>query len=116
MFKGIRNILNRLLLHRAAYVFMTAPGDALAAEPPERFSRACLGVMALSLGWGLLLCGVWGASYWLFFELVPPSVQFLPAIAAMAVFCLWPYRRRWGRWRRSWRRGRRRTGRWCCRC
>lgn len=77
----------RYLLARPAYRFVSCSDTAVAGEP-RNFSNAWLGVMALSLVWGLLLCGVWSLAALLF-----GSMSDIPALLAAAIFALYLYRR-----------------------
>ena len=47
------------MVHRPAYLLMTAPQTDLDAQPPGRFTHAWVGLMLLSIGWGLLACAAW---------------------------------------------------------
>lgn len=88
MARRLRDIFD-WLTHRPAYLLMTAQGEGLQSQPPARFERAWIGLMALSLGWGLLSCGIWVLCQQAF----EPSAHGVPAVATAAVFCLWLYRR-----------------------
>jgi hypothetical protein len=87
----LRDILT-WLVRRPAYLMMTAQGSRLQGEDPRRFERAWIGVMALSLGWGLLACGIWVLCQ-LWIGARPGSMLLAPALVTGAVFCLWIYRR-----------------------
>jgi hypothetical protein len=88
MARNFRNIFD-WLVHRPAYLLMTAQGDGLQSQPPRKFQRAWIGLMALSLGWGLLSCGIWVLCQRAF----EPNAHGVPAAATGVVFCLWLYRR-----------------------
>jgi len=81
----------RWLVERPSYMLMTAGDEQLSRRPARRFAAAWPGVMALSLGWGVLLAGLWGLSWRLFKE--PGGILFTPAAVTVAVFLLWPFRR-----------------------
>ena len=55
MAKNLRDIFD-WLLHRPAYLLMTAPAECLQSWEPRRFKRAWIGLMALSLGF--LVCAL----------------------------------------------------------
>jgi hypothetical protein len=88
MAKNFRDIFD-WLTHRPAYLLMTAQGEGLQSQPAARFRRAWIGLMLLSLGWGLLSCGIWVLCQQMF----EPNAHGVPAVATAAVFCLWLYRR-----------------------
>ena len=77
------------LLHRPAYLLMTAPAGGLQSQPPRRFERAWIGLMLLSLGWGLLSFGIWVLCQQAFGY----GSHSVPALVTGAAFCLWLYRR-----------------------
>lgn len=84
------------LTRRPAYMMLTASDAALGAEKPERFTRAWMGVMLLSLGWGALACATWAGAHALFhLEMgnTTSSIPLLPALATTTVLCLWSHRR-----------------------
>jgi hypothetical protein len=73
-----------------SYLFLTAGQESIAAQPPERFARAWLGIMVQGLLWGMVLVNVWGLA-WMVFGGNPPLI--MPAAATLCVFVLWPFRR-----------------------
>ncbi len=78
------------LARRPGYMLLSAPDERLAAEPPERFRHAWIGLMAVSLLWGLVLLNLWGIA-WKVFRDYDPLV--MPAMVTAGLFCLWPFRR-----------------------
>jgi hypothetical protein len=88
MAKNLRDIFD-WLTHRPAYLLMTAQAEALESQPPQRFERAWIGLMLLSLGWGLLSFGIWMLCQQVF----EPNTHGVPAVVTAAAFCLWLYRR-----------------------
>jgi hypothetical protein len=83
-------LLRRWLAERPSYMLLTASDGRLAAARPERFANAWVGVMLLSLAWGVLSTLLWGAAWALF---RPQGVHFAPAAVVLTVFLLWPFRR-----------------------
>ena len=86
---GIRQCLG-WLLHRPAYMMLTASDMAMLAEPPARFARAGGELMLLAVLWGILLSVVWTVSWGLFQDY---TLLIMPAAATLAVHVLWPMRR-----------------------
>ncbi len=75
------------LTHRPGYMLLTAGDEELSAERPERFARAWMELLILSLGWGMAMWGIW-AGLWPIF-----GPKILPAILVGAFWLLWPGRR-----------------------
>ena len=88
MARNLRNIFD-WLVHRPPYLLMTAPAEGLQSQPPQRFLRAWIGLMVLSLGWGLLSCGIWVVCQQIFGS----GAHGVPALVTGGAFCLWLYRR-----------------------
>jgi len=79
------------LTHRPAYLFMTASDERLTAEPAERFGRLWLGLMVLSVAWGLILAGLYTAAWVVFGDYF--GIPLMPVAAVVAAMGLWLYRR-----------------------
>ena len=75
---------------RPGYMLLVSDDERLAAEAPERFARAWVGLMVMSLVWGVVLMNLWGVAWTVFRDYEP---LILPAMATTALFCLWPFRR-----------------------
>ncbi len=73
-----------------AYQLLTAGDEAIAAEPPLRFSQAWAGLVAISIAWGVLSVGIFIAAWNIFGE---PFGRFMPALAVVAAGLAWPFRR-----------------------
>ena len=69
---------------------MTADDNLLAHAEPPPFERAWADLILLSLAWGIAWSGIWGGAWMLFGDY---GLLIMPAAAAMATFCLWPFRR-----------------------
>ncbi len=78
------------LANQPAMIFMLAGDDRIAAEPPERFRRAWLGLAAGAMLWGVVLANVWGISWMVFRD---PDFLIMPAAITLALYCLWPFKR-----------------------
>jgi hypothetical protein len=79
------------LAGRPSLMLLTASDEQLNGQPPQRFVNAWPGLMALSLGLGVLLAVLWGLAWQLFKE--PANILFTPVAVTVAVFVLWPFRR-----------------------
>ena len=93
MLEGLRKLagaIDRLLALRSGYVLLMGGEGRLAAAPPERFAHGWLGLMILSLLWGLVLVNLWGGTWRLFHDYDP---LIMPAMATAGCFCLWAFRR-----------------------
>jgi len=77
------------LTHRPAYLFMTASDEQLAAEPAERFEHLWLGLMALSLAWGLISTGLYTAAWVIFGDYF--GIPLMPVAAVVGGMGLWLY-------------------------
>lgn len=89
----LRNLASSALAwvaRRPAYMLLTAGDAPLAAEPPERFTLAWIGLMGMSLLWGIILVNLWGVAWGVFRDYEP---LVMPAMATAGLFCLWPFRR-----------------------
>jgi len=80
----------RRLTRQPGYLLMSAAHRRIAAEPPQRFEKAWIAVMGLSLLWGLAMVAVWGAAWKIFRDY---DLLIMPALAATALFCLVLFRR-----------------------
>ena len=89
MDKNWKLVKGRLFI-RQGYLLLTAGDERLAQEEPGQFEGAALGLMLLSLGWGLAAIGAWGAAWMLFGDF---GLLIMPSLAAAAVMVLWPFRR-----------------------
>jgi len=78
------------LARRPALMLLTARDRRLAAEAPERFRHAWMGLLGTSLVWGGVMVTLWGLA-WEVFGGVEPLV--LPAMVATGAICLGLYRR-----------------------
>lgn len=78
------------LAGQPAMLLMSADDERLAAEEPERFGRAWLGLIIGSVLWGLVLANVWGISWKVFRD---PDLLIMPAAVTLALYCLWPFSR-----------------------
>jgi hypothetical protein len=92
--------LYRWLIDRPSYMLLTAGESRLAAAEPSRFVFAWFGLALQSVVWGVVLVCAWNLSWGLFGDVpvariaaLTPSLQVMPALAAAAVFVLWPFRR-----------------------
>ena len=79
------------LRSRPAYLLMTADDERLTREPPGRFVRAWLGLMLLSLGWGIASVALYGAAWREFGEYT--GIQLIPVAAVVAATAIWLYRK-----------------------
>jgi len=84
-----RSVLDSLR-RRPAYMLLTADDERLEVEEPQRFARSWIGLIALSVLWGIVLVNLWGVAWGIFRDYEP---LVMPAMATAGVFCLWPYRR-----------------------
>ena len=94
MGSGMRMLIRaayRWLVRQPGYVILTAGDEQLAGEPPQRFARAWLGLMVLSVGWGVASAGLHAAAWSIFGEL--PGIQLMSVAAVLAGTVLWLYRR-----------------------
>ena len=78
------------LICRPGYMLLTACDERLAAERPERFRFAWVGIMVLSAGCGVLLVNVWGWAWMVFGDY---GLIIVPALLTVAVMVLWVFRR-----------------------
>jgi hypothetical protein len=80
------------LARRPSLLYLLAGEQALAGLEPRRFKSLWAGLTALSLGCGLVLCGLWGLAWALFFE--PGDWKWiLPTVAVtLAAWLLGPLR------------------------
>jgi len=81
----------RWLVSRPGYMLMTADDTRLAAEAPQRFRRAWLGLMALGLLWGVGMACLHGAAWTVFGEV--SGVVSMPVAAVVLATVAWLYRR-----------------------
>ncbi len=79
------------LIDRPSYMLLTASDERLDARQPRRFTHAWGGLMAISLGWGMLAALLWGWSWSIFKE--PSQILFTPVAVTITAFVLWPFRR-----------------------
>ena len=87
----LARLIYRWLIHRPGYMLLTASRERLAAEPPHLFARAWLGLMLVSLGWGVAAACIYGMTWAVFDDYT--GVPLMPVAALLAVTVLWPYRR-----------------------
>ena len=83
--------LARWLLYRPSYMLLTAGDEALALQNARRFRFAWLGLLGVSLVWGLGSIGLWGAVW--FFSKEPVHRLIQPTIVVAVVNAAWPMRR-----------------------
>ncbi len=83
--------LYRWLINRPSYVLLTADDEAFAGHRAHRFAKAWAGLILLSILCGAMLNIVWSQAYMLFGEMT--GLRIMPAVTAMAVAVLWPYKR-----------------------
>jgi len=82
----------RWLASRPGYMLLAADDEKLAAAPPQRFARAWVELVLLSLGWGILSVGLWGVAL-KFVGDYYSGIPFMPVAAVVAPMTLWLYRR-----------------------
>jgi hypothetical protein len=80
-----------LLTFRSAYLFLTADDERLAAEGPQRFTNAWMGLLVLSCLWALAAVGLWNLACWLFGW--RDGTYLLAATTVAFTSLLWLYRR-----------------------
>jgi hypothetical protein len=80
----------RWLAQRPAYMMLTAGDEELARQPPRRFAHAWVGMMLLSLVWGLATVQVWSLTWGVFGDY--SGIPLMPAAAVLSVYALWLYR------------------------
>lgn len=80
----------RWLMARPSYQLVTLSDEKLRSEPRKRFSRAWLGLMAGSLGWGAASAWLWAGVWKLFND--PSELMIMPAFVTTGVI-LWLFRR-----------------------
>lgn len=80
----------RWIIRRPAYMLLTARQETLQAQPGERFKRAWLGLLIISIAWGVMSLYLWSLS-WKFLDGNFPWPVRTPALLA-AVILLWPMR------------------------
>ncbi len=81
----------RVLSCRPSYMLLTASDADLADQPPARFARAWLGVLTLSLAWGVAMAGLW-SGVWLAFGDLYAGLPLIPALSIVIAMTLWLYR------------------------
>lgn len=77
------------LIRRPAYMLLTASDERLSREEPRRFAHSWVGLLALSLLWGIAMAGLWGAALQIFGN-DPPRA--LSAVVTVGMTLLWLYR------------------------
>ena len=83
--------ITRWLVQRPSYMLLTADDARLAAEAPQRFRRAWLGLMALSLLWGGAMWYLYGTAWTLFGEVT--GLRLMSAGVVVVATVAWLYRR-----------------------
>ncbi|HUU23686.1 MAG TPA: hypothetical protein VM389_14225 [Phycisphaerae bacterium] len=78
-------------VRRPGYLLLAGDGDRLAAEDPKRFAHAWIGLMLLSLGWGLVCVALWAAAWHLFVDY--SRMFFMPVAFVVTGMVLGLYRR-----------------------
>lgn len=84
----VKNIW-RWLVARPCYQLVTLSDEKLRAESPQRFSRAWLGLVAGSLGWGVASAWLWAGVWKLFND--PSDLMIMPAVVTAGVI-VWLFR------------------------
>jgi len=79
------------LVDRPSYMLLTASDERLADAAPERFARAWMGLMGLSLLWGIAMAYLFGGARSLFGDVTGMLV--IPAATVTALTVMWLYRR-----------------------
>jgi len=72
-------------------MLLTASDEALSAEPPHRFASGWVGVVLLSIAWGLANVALWDAAGKVFNWYY--GIPLMPAAAVVVGMTLWMYRR-----------------------
>lgn len=78
------------LIRRPSYMLLTARDERLSRQPPQRFARAWVGVMILSLLWGVMNTLIWGWAWKVFRDY---GLLIMPTLATLGFIVLWPGRR-----------------------
>ena len=81
----------RWLIARPGYMLMTADDARLAAESPQRFARAWLGLMTLGMLWGVAMAYLFGAGWPVFGDVTGVPVMSTAAVVMATI--AWLYRR-----------------------
>lgn len=76
---------------RPAYLLFVAGDEELSRQPPERFERAWLETMLLSLIWGWAAVQIWSLTWSVFGDY--SGIPLMPVASVLTVMVLWPYRR-----------------------
>jgi len=84
-------VLIQWLRSRPAHMLLTADDQRLADEPPDRFARAWLGLMLLSLGWGIAAASLYGLAWQRFRDYT--GIDLIPVAAVVAAMAGWLYRK-----------------------
>ena len=80
----------RWLVDRPSYMLLTAGDERLADAAPERFGRAWIGLVGLSLLWGIAMAYLFGAAGSLFGEVT--GLLMMPAAVVTTATVAWLYR------------------------
>jgi len=76
---------------RPSYMLLTAAPEELARRPAEPFGRAWVGLMVLSVAWGIGAAMLWELCFWVFNWY--SGLYLVPTAAVVAAYALWLYRR-----------------------
>jgi hypothetical protein len=87
---GILTSVSRWLVRRPGYMLLVGPDEALAQEPPQRFRNAWVGVMLLSIAWGIVSAGLWRTAL---NAKTYTTIPFVPVAVVVVPMLLWLYRR-----------------------
>ena len=83
--------LLRWVGQRPGYLLFVAADEELSLQRPERFERAWLETMLLSLIWGWAAVQIWSLTWSVFGDY--SGIPLMPVASVLAVMVLWPYRR-----------------------
>ncbi len=79
------------LRHRPSHMLLMASEESLAGEDPARFKSAWLGLMLLSLCWGIVGVLLYGWAWAVFGEYT--GIQLMPTAVIVVAWTIGPYRR-----------------------
>jgi len=79
------------LTDRPSYMLLTASEERLAGAAPERFAHAWIGLMGLSLAWGVAMASLYAGSWGVFSDVT--RIHLMPVALVVLATVVWMYRR-----------------------